>query len=227
MLVVDAQKALLVGVGALPRAPGDAAQPPPRHHFIHQQLQPRPVFIVDRDQDHAVRRQQVTRQAQPAVEEFQPLRMPPAVIGADVMVVVHPVLVAGVVGRIDVDDTDFACVGGLQQAQGIEIVALDDQVTGAALASLIAQFAPFRHQTRQHLVGVERGIAFDGIGLPGQAKFLFGQLLDQQAAQLRGVEVFKLRQQAPGICLWHVHGALFCPVFAPQRGRWQQVQFLQ
>ena len=69
-----------------------------------------------------------------------------------------------------------------------------DQITGRAGVEL----------------GVERGIAFDGIGLPGQAKFLFGQLLDQQAAQLRGVEVFKLRQQAPGICLWHVHGALFC-----------------
>ena len=206
MLVVDAQKALLVSVRPLPRAPGDAAQPPPRHHFIHQQLQPRPVFVVDRDQDHAVRGQQVARQAQPAVEEFQPLRMPPAVVGTDVVVVVHPILVAGVVGRVDVDDADFAGVRGLQQAQGVEVVALDDQVSRLA----IAPCARFGNQAGQHAVFVERRIAFDGVGFPGQAELLLGQLLDQQATQLCGVEVFQLRQQAAGMCLWHVHGALFC-----------------
>ena len=48
--------------------------------------------------------------------------------GAVHVVVVQPALVAGVVGRVDVDALDPACVAGQQGLQRVEIVAVDDQV---------------------------------------------------------------------------------------------------
>ena len=47
--------------------------------------------------------------------------------GADVGVVVDEV-VAGVVGRVDVDELDLAGVGGAQELEGLEVVALDVEV---------------------------------------------------------------------------------------------------
>ena len=38
------------------------------------------------------------------------------------------IFVAGVVGRIDVDDVDFSGVGIGQGGEGLEVVALDDDV---------------------------------------------------------------------------------------------------
>jgi len=46
-----------------------------------------------------------------------------------------------------------------------------------------------------HAVGVERSVARDGVALPVQPELLFGQVLDQQAAQLRGVEVLEFLEK--------------------------------
>ena len=200
-------EALRQVVASIFGTPNQTPQPPPRHHFIQQQLQPRPVFVVDRNHDHAIGRQQITGQRQAAVEEFQPLRMPPAVVGADVMVVVDPILVAGVVGRINIDDADFAGVGGFEQAQRVEVVAFDNQVARAALGVL----APFSAMTGQHQIGIERGIAFDGAGFPGQAELLLGQMFNQQAAQLAFIQRLQLPEQATHVFVCHVHGSLLSP----------------
>lgn len=47
------------------------------------------------------------------------------------VVVVDPVLIAGVVGRVDVDALDLAGVVGQQGFEGKEVVALDEQVSAA------------------------------------------------------------------------------------------------
>ena len=64
----------------------------------------------------------------PLVHELQPGRVPEAVGAVEEAVVVDEVAVAGVVGRVDVDALDLARVGHAQEAQGIEVVPLDDQV---------------------------------------------------------------------------------------------------
>ena len=45
-----------------------------------------------------------------------------------VIIVFKFVILAGVVGRIDVDDVDFSGVGIGQSGEGFEVVALDDDV---------------------------------------------------------------------------------------------------
>ena len=47
------------------------------------------------------------------------------VLGVNERVVVDKVLVAGVVGRIDVDDVDFSGVGVGKRCEGFEVVALN------------------------------------------------------------------------------------------------------
>ena len=47
--------------------------------------------------------------------------------GVDV-VVIDPVFVTGVVGRVDVDALDFPGIGGQQGLEGDEVVAVDDEV---------------------------------------------------------------------------------------------------
>lgn len=50
------------------------------------------------------------------------------VLTVHIAVVIDEVFVAGVVGRIDVDDVDFTGVGIGQGGEGLEVVALDDDV---------------------------------------------------------------------------------------------------
>ena len=179
------------------RAPHQAPQPPPRKHLIHQQFQPRAVFVVDADQNHAVVREQILGQLQAAVQELQPLAVAPAVVGADVAVVVDPVLVAGVVGRVDVNHAHLVGMGAFQQAQAVEVVAFDDEVAaaGGLGGSGVEAMAPFGHQARQHHVGVQGRVALDGTGFPIQAEFLAREVFGKQAAQLRRAQVFKFVQK--------------------------------
>lgn len=58
--------------------------------------------------------------------------------------------------------------------------------------------APFFHQTRQHQIGVERRVAFDGAGFPVQPEFLFGEMFHQQTAQLLLVQMIELGKQVVG-----------------------------
>ena len=45
------------------------------------------------------------------------------------LVVVNPAFVAGVVGRVDVDALDAAGIAGQQGFEGVEVVAVDDEVS--------------------------------------------------------------------------------------------------
>lgn len=84
-------------------------------------------------------------------------------------------------------------MGGTQEPQAVEIVALNDQV--AVVRGALGRVAEFRYYARLHHIGVERRVACDGIALPVQTEFLFGEVFYQQAAELLGVEVLKLRQK--------------------------------
>ena len=202
VLVVVREKCALGIVPTSATAPHKTPHPPPRKHLVHQQLQPRTVFVVDADQNHAVAGQQLTRQRQALVQKLQPLAVAVAVIGADKFIVVNPVFVAGVVGRVDVDDADFSGVRGAQQAQAVEVVALDDEV--AVVLCPRWRVAGAGHQTRQHHVGIQGAVAGNGTRFPIQPHFLLGQLLHQQAAQLGGVEVLEAFQQAGRCRFSHV-----------------------
>ena len=48
--------------------------------------------------------------------------------GAVHVVVVEPALVARVVGRVDIDALDLACISGQQGLQHVEVIAVDDEV---------------------------------------------------------------------------------------------------
>ena len=50
---------------------------------------------------------------------------------------------------------------GPQQAQAVEVIALDDQI--AMVSGALRGVAAFRHQPRQNHIGIKRGIAFNGI----------------------------------------------------------------
>ena len=98
--------------------------------------------VVDGDEDCAVVGQEFFEEveagphhAEPFVVAFQVLAVHGAVLaepfahqGAVDLVVVDPAFVAGVVGRVDVDAFDAAGVAGEEGFEGVEVVAVDDEV---------------------------------------------------------------------------------------------------
>ena len=86
--------------------------------------------------------------------------MSPAIVLANVAVVIDPILVAGVVGRIDVDHTNLSAVRGAQETQRIEIVAFYDEIRkwGVFLFT-VASVAKVRHNTREHHMLIDCAIA--------------------------------------------------------------------
>ena len=179
MFVIVAEEAVLFVVGPLPGTPDERAAPHAVEDLVQQQLQLGPVFIVDRNQQHTVFGQQVLGQQQSPVEKLQPLRMPVGVIAAEKPVVVDKILVAGIVGRVDIDALDPAFVSQLQIAQRIEVVAFDNQV------------AVRRRADRQRLVQFQRDKSFgqrlvmlDLAALPDEAQFALRLPLFQQGNQI-------------------------------------------
>lgn len=97
-------------------------------NFITKQLDIRLLVVVDGDEDNTSVAEEFLGYAQAFRHERQPLGVTVAVFGVDVGVVIDEVFVAGVVGRIDVDDVDFSGVGIGQGGEGFEVVALYDDV---------------------------------------------------------------------------------------------------
>lgn len=56
------------------------------------------------------------------------------------IIVVDPTLVAGVVGRIDVDALDAPLILGQQRFQGLQIIAADDHVLAAVILVMLSVF---------------------------------------------------------------------------------------
>ncbi len=109
-------------------------------NLIHQHPQMVLFVVVNGHENHAVVGQQFAEQLQAGPHHAEPLVVtlqilavnglvqPFAHQGAVHLVVVGPALVAGVVGRVDVDALDAASVAGQQGFERVEIVAVNDQV---------------------------------------------------------------------------------------------------
>ena len=144
------------------------------------------------------------RKREPHVERLQPQRMPPAVVLPDLVVVVDPVLVAGVARRVNVDHANLAAVRGAQHPQRIEVVAFNDQVFKRRHRRRITAFdsdrrlAKLRPHARQDYVRVERLVALNGVSFLIQTQRLPRQMLRQQVPQMLSVQILELSQQRCG-----------------------------
>jgi hypothetical protein len=179
MLVVVREKRITAFISAHSCSPHKTSYAHPWHNFIQQQFQLGAVLVVDADQHHSIVAQQIAGEGEPAVEEFQPGRMTPAVVLRKEPVVVDPVLVAGVVGRIDIDALDPAGVGHPQPAQGVVVVTLDNEVGPGGRP--LGEVRNRRGGDEGRLHGP--GVAVDGVPLPHQPQLLFTVLLFEQGDQ--------------------------------------------
>lgn len=103
--------------------------------------------LINADKNNPIICQQLLQQLQARVHHAQPLIMAGQVFSlfADNLaqplldlrvidiIVVDPALVAGVVGRIDIDALDAPLIPGQQRFQGFQIIAPDDHVLAAVV----------------------------------------------------------------------------------------------
>lgn len=123
------------------------------------------LCVIYTHKNHPVGGQKVARQDQAAVHVLQPFRVPVQVVLIHKAVVVDEVLVSGVVRRIDIDALDLAAMRHAQVAQGIKIVALDQEVFVRSVA--VGQVGI---QVQRHKISVDGVVVVDLIALPHQAK---------------------------------------------------------
>ena len=109
-------------------------------YLVHQRAQVMDLMVVDGDEDGAVGTEQLAQQLQARQHHAAPLVVPGQVVAVDGLaepgahhrrvdvVVVGPTLVAGVVGRIDIDALDPVVIDRQQRLQRRQIVAVHDQV---------------------------------------------------------------------------------------------------
>ena len=111
-------------------------------YLVHRRPQVMELVVVDGDEDRAVLRQQLPEKLQPRPHHAQPFVVPLEVLPVHLpvalqpfphqravhLVVVGPPLVAGVVGRVDIDAFHPPRVARYQRLQRLQIVAVDNQI---------------------------------------------------------------------------------------------------
>ena len=139
---------------------------PPSENLIHQQPQTRHLVVINRNKNRPVLREELLQQDHARIHHAQPLIMPRKILrlladdGAEPavdfrgvhLVVVNPALVAGVVGRIDVDAFHLARVFRQQRLEGVEIVPLHDEVSRFRAA--VGELRIWLQQAKRHLLVV-------------------------------------------------------------------------
>jgi hypothetical protein len=121
--------------------------------LIHEHPQPVMLLIADGRDDDAGRLEQVSGDHQSPFEEGKPLAGLRPVVRVYVPVVVDPALVAGVVGRIDVDQIDLAPVCGPKRLKGVEVFTVDNGMPGRASRSAGDAVRPSgARERRAHLI---------------------------------------------------------------------------
>ena len=107
-------------------------------------------------------------------------------VGPETLAVVVRVdeVVAGVVGRVDVDHLDLAQVRLLEKLQDLKVVAFDDQVLGGVPVDALV----LRGKERAEARGLDR---LEAVGLagPGQAVALLARIDRRPARPLELVEI--------------------------------------
>ena len=118
-------------------------------HLVHQRTQPVDLIVVDGNEDSAIVPKQLPQQLEAGEHHAAPLVVASQIFaihdpaqplphhGRVDLVVISPTLVAGVVGRIDVDALHLAMIGRQQRLERRKIVPLHDQVV--MQARLLAQ----------------------------------------------------------------------------------------
>jgi len=91
------------------------------------------LFIYGNDQHRILRVEQLLRQLQPLFHHGQPLAVAIGVVAIHVIVVVLPVLCAGIVGRVDIDAVHLPGVQVLQQLEGVIVVGFDQGMPEVAV----------------------------------------------------------------------------------------------
>lgn len=119
-------------------------------HFVANLLQIRLLIIINRDKNHTVVREQISREPQPRVNHRAPFRVEARVgfvvdlhavavlidmaaflfvfVEALLEVVIVDEVIPRIIRRIDVNHLDLAEVAFLQQLERVEVVALDVEV---------------------------------------------------------------------------------------------------
>ena len=142
-------------------------------NLITNQLEIGILRIINADENNTIVRQQLLQQLQARVHHAQPLVMAGQILalfaddlaqplfdlrGIDI-IIVDPSLVAGVVGRIDVDALDTPLLPGQQCFQGFQIIAPDDHVFAAVVRVCLSVFIKavlaLQHPKRHVLMVIE------------------------------------------------------------------------
>ena len=84
--------------------------------------------VVDRDKDNTSVREKMFGDAEAFAHKGEPFAVAVAVLAIDKAVVVNEVLVARVVGRVDIDDVNLAFVGIREGGEGFEVVTLNQDM---------------------------------------------------------------------------------------------------
>ena len=99
-------------------------------------------MLIDRDNQDAVRFQQCFREPQALLHERKPLGVSVGVVFVDETVVVLPVARSRVVGRVDVDAVHLPTVRVGQHLVGMEVLAVDDDMSGLVIRPTAYQQPP-------------------------------------------------------------------------------------
>ena len=91
------------------------------------------LFVNGDDQHGVLRIQQLFGELQTFLHHGQPLAVTVLVVIVHIVVVVFPVLCAGIVGRIDIDAVNFSGIEVFQKLQSMVVICLDERVPQVAV----------------------------------------------------------------------------------------------
>ena len=107
--------------------------------------------VVDGDKDNPSIGEQTLGDAETFAHKGEPFAVAVAVLAVHKAVVIDEVLVARVVGRVDIDDIHLALVGVGERGQRLQVVALDKDMVRGLLAAVRQRQLFVLHQHGQLL----------------------------------------------------------------------------
>ena len=125
--------------------------------------------VVNEDENHAILREQFLREREALEHELAPAGVAPGVVLVHEAVIIDEVAVPGVVGRVNADALHAPGEGHAQGAEGIEVVALDDEIAPAVCAVRRGR-GERGVQLQGHEVRIQRAVALHFIGFPDEAE---------------------------------------------------------
>ena len=91
-------------------------------------------LLINGDNQNRIRRiQQLFSEFQAALHERKPFAVTVSIIAIHIVVVVFPVLCAGIVGRVDIDAVHLTRIQIFQKLQGVIVVRFNQRVPKIAI----------------------------------------------------------------------------------------------